>query len=56
MTKSRDLNSKRSKKRAARNFVASRCNRRATKRLKSAMGAYNPNESGSNQPGAMKRW
>lgn len=56
MTLSRDPNSKRSKKRAERNFTASRSNRRAMKRLNSAMGAYNPNESGSNQPGAMKRW
>ena len=56
MTKSRDLNSKRSKKREARNFIASRCNRRANKRLKSAMGAYDPSEPSSNQPGAMKRW
>jgi len=30
--------------------------RRAKKRLASATGAYNPNDPGSNQPGAMKYW
>lgn len=56
MTKSKDPNSKRSKKRAARNFTISRCNRRAAKRLNSAMGAYYPGESSSRQPGAKKYW
>lgn len=56
MTKSRDPNSGRSKRRAARNFTASRPERRAKKRLNSALGAYNPNDSASKQPGAMKYW
>ena len=56
MTKSRDPNSKRSKRRADRDFKGSRHERRAEKRLNSAMGAYDPNDSGSNKPGAFKYW
>ena len=56
MTKQADPNSKRSLKRKARNFIASRPNRRATKRLNSALGAYKSGDSGSNQPGAQKYW
>jgi len=56
MTKQRDPNSGRSKRRAARNFVATRHEKRAKKRLNSALGAYNPNDSSSVQPGSMKYW
>jgi len=56
MTKQRDPNSKRSQKRASRSFTMSRCNRRAQKRLNSAMGAYNPSDVSCKKPGALKRW
>lgn len=56
MTKQRDPNSKRSKKRSNREFTASRPVRRALKRLASATGAYKPGDSSSVQPGAMKYW
>lgn len=56
MTKSRDPNSKRSQRREERDFTASRPVRRAKKRLNSSLGAYNPNDPGSNQPGAMRYW
>lgn len=56
MTKQKDPNSRRSKKRAARDFTASRPERRAKKRLNSALGAYNPNDPSSKQPGSMRYW
>lgn len=48
--------SKRSKKRAARNFTMSRPNRRAQRRLNSALGAYVPSDVSCKKPGALKRW
>lgn len=56
MTKSADPNSKRSRKRTNRSFVMSRPNRRALRRLNWALGAHNPSDPGSNEPGALKKW
>ncbi len=56
MTKPADPNSKRSKRRANRNFKGSRPVKRALKRLDHAMGAYRSSDSSSHQPGAMKHW
>lgn len=56
MTKGPEQNSKRSQKRRARGFVASRCNRRATKRLNSALGVYKSGDASLTQPGSIKHW
>lgn len=56
MTKQKDPNSKRSQKRADRNFTASRPERRAIRRLNYAMGSYDASNSAYTQPGAIKHW
>lgn len=56
MTKQKDPNSKRSKKRANRNFTASRPERRAVDRLNRAMCIYDPSDPGYTKPGSMKCW
>ena len=56
MTKERDVNSKRSKRRDAREFTASRPVRRAKRRLFSATGVYSPSDPSLRQPGSMKYW
>jgi len=56
--KSKDPSSKRSKRRANRNFTASRPERRAERRLNSAMGAFQAGngDMGYRKPGAVRHW
>ena len=56
MTSQRDPNSKRSQRRANRNFTASRPERRAQRRLHFALGAYVEGNAAYRQPGAIKHW
>ena len=63
MTKLNDIHSKRSEKRANRNFTASRPNRRANHRLAVAMAGYDSAFKASQtggmeftKPGAKKHW
>jgi len=56
MTKSRDPNSKRSKKREARDFAPSRPVRRALRRLAYATASYKPSDPGMRCPGSLKHW
>lgn len=56
MTKQRDSNSKRSQRRANRNFTASRPERRAASRLAYAMGGYNASDTSCTKPGKQKHW
>lgn len=55
MTKQKDPRSNRSQKRAARNFTASRPERRAAKRLSIALNGYKATAA-ETKPGALKHW
>lgn len=55
MTKQKDPNSKRSQKRANRNFLGSRPQRRAERRLSIAINGYKATSS-ETKPGAQKHW
>lgn len=55
MTKQKDPNSKRSKKRASRDFTASRPERRAQNRLNVALNGFK-GTIGETRPGARKHW
>jgi hypothetical protein len=55
MTKPRDPNSNRSKRRANRNFTASRPERRSADRLNRAINGFK-GTAGERKPGAQKHW
>lgn len=55
MTKQKDPNSKRSQRRADRNFTASRSERRSADRLNRATNGYK-GTAGETKPGAQKHW
>lgn len=55
MTKQKDPNSKRSQRRANRNFTMSRPERRAERRLSIATNGYRGTAS-ERKPGAQKHW
>lgn len=55
MTKQRDPNSKRSQRRANRNFTSSRPERRAQGRLNVALNGFK-GTAGETKPGAQKHW
>lgn len=56
MTKQKDPNSKRSQRRANRNFIASRPERRAERRLSIAINGSRPGDASFTKPGAQKHW
>ena len=56
MTNQKDPNSKRSQRRANRNFTVSRPERRALDRLTRNLAVYNPSDPSSKKPGAKKHW